>query len=179
MKEVDEKTEKLIRAILQVRNIPRNLRNNNPGNLIYEEKNKWKGMTGTDGRFCQFHSMAWGFRAFFRLMHNYNAFGRKTLRSIIVRYAPSNENDTEGYIKAVSAMTGIPPEIPLPDPLQLGEQNRWCKIALAFCAVESGIKVELLQDLFETSEYFPHEPVSQGWLLAKNPILNEEVQMKK
>lgn len=163
-----EQVEILAKAMLRLGVLPRNLRNNNPGNII-AQSGKWIGMQGSDGRFCVFRTMAFGFRAFFVLMHRYIDFGRCTLRAIITRYAPSSENDTEAYIKRVSDITGFPPDIPLGRPLLMGALPAWRKIAIAFCSVEAGIKPELLEEFF-ASTAFKKDPVTEGWWLARNSV---------
>ena len=54
---------------------PRGIRNNNPLNIRYVEKNEWKGRVKNedkkDQKFEEFVSMQWGFRAAFMLIHNY------------------------------------------------------------------------------------------------------------
>ena len=47
--------------------------------------------------------MPWGYRAMFVLLHTYRVrHGCRTLREMILRYAPPVENHTENYIRAVS-----------------------------------------------------------------------------
>lgn len=88
--------------------IARGIRNNNPGNIRHDGV-KWKGETaGTDNAFKTFQSMAWGVRAVFHLLNNYNTlYGCNTIEKMIRRWAPENENDTESYISSVSSRTGI------------------------------------------------------------------------
>ena len=48
--------------------------------------------------------MPWGYRAMFVLLHTYRVrHGCRTLREMILRYAPPVENHTENYIRAVAA----------------------------------------------------------------------------
>lgn len=102
----------IVLTVLTVINLPRGLRNNNPGN-IRKSGDDWQGLSPRhdDGEFFIFKNPFWGLRALARILINY---GRRhditTLRGIIERYAPSNENDTEAYIAAVSKRTGIGPE---------------------------------------------------------------------
>lgn len=87
----------------------RGLRNFNPGNIRHDGV-RWKGETvGTDPAFKTFESMAWGGgRAMFHLLNNYDIiYGCNTIEKMIGRWAPDNENDTETYITAVSARSGI------------------------------------------------------------------------
>ncbi len=86
----------------------RGLRNRNPGN-IRRGAVRYRGeVDSTDSRFRQFESMAMGYRAMFVLLHTYRLkHGLKTVAQMIERYAPSAENDTEAYIRAVESISGI------------------------------------------------------------------------
>ena len=91
---------------------PRGLRNNNPLNIEKTKGgNPWQGevVPSKDSRFAQFTSMACGYRAAFKLLNNYQRnYGLDTIRKMISRWAPSNENHTEAYVKAVSDRSGVP-----------------------------------------------------------------------
>lgn len=91
------------------KSIPRGIRNNNPGNIRYT-KTAWKGLATppTDGAFCIFTHAKFGLRALATLLRNYNRFyGIRTIKNIIARFAPSTENNTTAYIKAVCKATGF------------------------------------------------------------------------
>jgi len=93
----------------------RGLRNNNPGN-IRRSKDQWQGLSPvqTDSAFFQFVSPEYGIRALARVLKNYrDKYGLVSIRDIISRWAPPNENNTETYIKAVSASIGKPADEPL------------------------------------------------------------------
>ena len=77
-------------------------RNNNPGN-IRKSAIEWKGeVSGDDKAFETFNTPEEGIRALAVLLKNYyKKHGLKTVRKIINRYAPANENDTDAYIDAV------------------------------------------------------------------------------
>lgn len=82
---------------------PRGIRNNNPGNLIWVETIQWQGQTGNDGRFCTFDSAENGIRALCKQLLVYqDKYAIRTIKGIINRWAPSNENDTGAYVRAVS-----------------------------------------------------------------------------
>ncbi|KFE50154.1 structural protein P5 [Pseudomonas syringae] len=103
--------------------IPRGLRNNNPGNIDYNPRNDWQGQLGieagvTKPRFARFDSPENGIRALAKLLINYRGKdgmpgiglqGIDTVRETINRWAPSVENNTEAYIKQVSAAAGVMP----------------------------------------------------------------------
>lgn len=88
----------------------RGLRNNNPGNIrISSTKYQGEVQPSQDNSFKQFESMPYGYRAIFMLLHTYwTRHGLNTIRGMLSRYAPSNENDTMKYIKTVSEWSFIP-----------------------------------------------------------------------
>ena len=75
-------------------NLPRNLRNNNPGNIEYGDFAKKHGATGSDGRFAIFPSMQAGQDAQASLLMGYMAQGNNTISKIVSKWAPGNENNT-------------------------------------------------------------------------------------
>ena len=134
---------------------PRNIRNNNPLN-IRRSKDQWQGLDAkqSDPSFFKFESMTMGWRAAFIILtktyyHKYRLF---TIRKIIKRWAPSNENDADAYIKKVSDLTGIDPDEPLGIPSLY--PSRWMAVGLAMAIVEGGRQ----PDVF---------PMVQGWTLAR------------
>lgn len=117
---------------------PRGLRNNNPGN-IRKTKDKWQGLKAvqTDPDFFQFETMAYGFRALFKLLINYRKkYGCQTIAEIIARYAPSNENDTNSYILTVCRLMEVPTTF-VPD---VDDNSVMWALAGAICYVENGEK---------------------------------------
>lgn len=89
---------------------PRGLRNNNPLNIRLSPNNPWQGEVrpSQDKEFCQFRTMEHGYRAAMKLLRNYaDRYGLRTVRSIISRWAPPGENDTEAYIRAVCRYSGL------------------------------------------------------------------------
>lgn len=90
----------------------RGYRNNNPCN-IRNSREKWDGevIPSQDKEFKQFRSMAYGFRAVFKLLHNYNTkHGCKTMEQMINRFAPPVENNTSSYVTHVANKTHIDPK---------------------------------------------------------------------
>lgn len=84
-------------------------RNNNPGNLVNTPE-IWQGeiVDGDDERFMQFTSATYGIRALGKLLLNYQSkYGIKTVRTIISRWAPKFENNTEAYASFVSKHIGV------------------------------------------------------------------------
>lgn len=93
--------------------LPRGIRNKNPGNIEISAKFTWQGEVrpGTDKRFCTFQDPIYGLRAMMKLLINYNQKHHiLTLRDAIARYAPSNENNTKAYVKAVAKAADINPD---------------------------------------------------------------------
>lgn len=95
---------------------PRGIRNNNPGNIDYSPKVKWQNLDEppTDGRFCRFKTPPDGIRALCRVLITYQdkrqaADGSRidTVREIVERWAPPNENDTTAYTNRVRAALGL------------------------------------------------------------------------
>jgi hypothetical protein len=88
-------------------NLPRGLRNNNPGNLRYTPSIKWVGQTGSDGAFSIFSNLAYGIRAYGMDLRNDIKKGKNTIDKLIYEFAPPSENNTEAYINNVSKISGI------------------------------------------------------------------------
>ena len=119
----------------------RGYRNNNPGNLRHGSK--WQGLatTQTDTAFCQFVSMTMGIRALCKLLNNYINNGHNTIKKIISRYAPSNENNTQGYINTVSQMVSISPDRILGGVADESGIKSLSMVAAAIVVVENGDRV--------------------------------------
>ncbi len=119
--------------------LPRGIRNNNPLN-IRRSKNQWQGMkkVQSDTQFCQFETLDWGWRAAFKLLTRtyYHQYRLYTIRTIISRWAPPNENNTRVYIENVSRLTGIAPDEPLGIPSD--KPARWIALGLAMAIQENG-----------------------------------------
>ena len=136
--------------------ISRGIRNNNPVN-IRRSKDQWQGLRAvqTDPSFCQFETLEYGWRAAFKLLtrtyyHTYRLF---TIRAIINKWAPPNENKTEAYIKNVSRLTGIGPDESIGIPSD--KPARWMMIGIAMAIQENGL---------ESMDYFA---MFRGWTMAR------------
>lgn len=95
-----------------MKNAPRGIRNNNPGN-IRKSPEKWQGLSEnqTDPSFFVFKEAKWGIRAIVKIIRNYQKnYGLSTVKAIISRWAPPNENDTTAYIDSVCNVVGVAPE---------------------------------------------------------------------
>ncbi|SEA73995.1 hypothetical protein SAMN05216462_2419 [Xylanibacter ruminicola] len=119
--------------------LPRGIRNNNPLN-IRRSKDQWKGLAEaqTDRAFVQFKTLEYGWRAAFYLLTRtyYHKYRLYTIRTIIRRWAPSNENDTNAYIANVSKLTGIDPDEPIGIPSE--SPTRWIALGAAMAIQENG-----------------------------------------
>lgn len=94
----------------------RGIRNNNPGNIRHGST--WRGMAAqqTDPAFVQFTSPEYGIRAIGKVLAKYRGkYKLNTVRAIIGRWAPPNENDTQTYIDAVAQAVGKPADAALTD----------------------------------------------------------------
>lgn len=87
----------------------RNWRNNNPGNLEYNEYTRSLGAIGTDGRFAIFPNKETGRAAKETLLFENRNYRNLTLDQAINRYAPQFENNTSAYIANVASASGIAP----------------------------------------------------------------------
>ena len=116
---------------------PRGWRNNNPLNIEYNPRNKWRGQTGSDGRFAIFASREYGYRAALVILRNYQRrYHLLTLTEIIARWCPPGElgNNTRRYIATV-ARRGC---LPMAEPLDLGNKSVVVRLLEAMTFVECG-----------------------------------------
>ena len=127
--------------------LPRGLRNNNPLNII-RNSTKWQGMsdTQTDKRFVQFKSLAYGYRAAYKLIHTYmTKYGLLSIEGIISRWAPPSENNTEAYIQRVEKRTGWKRNAIL----SFYNRELMAKLVVAMAEVENGCPVEKGNAVYE------------------------------
>jgi hypothetical protein len=93
------------------KSVPRGLRLCNPGNIRLGDP--WQGLAEdqTDPSFCVFMSPEYGIRAAAKIILTYqDRYGCWSVKSIIDRWAPPNENDTGAYIAAVAKDVGVGPD---------------------------------------------------------------------
>ena len=136
--------------------IPRGIRNNNPLNIC-RSKDHWQGLSvqQTDALFCQFEKLEYGWRAAFHLLtrtyyHKYRLF---TIRAIINKWAPPNENATSQYVDHVCRLVGMAPDEPIGIPSDKPE--RWMMVGVAMAIQENGT---------ESIDYFA---MLRGWGMAR------------
>ena len=119
-------------------NLPRGLRNNNPGNIrINGDLFQGEVRPSKDKSFKQFETMAYGYRAMFVILRNYiRNYKLDTIRKMISRWAPPKENHTEAYVKAVSDYAGIPAD----DPINVNDREQMIRIVAGMSRVENGVE---------------------------------------
>jgi hypothetical protein len=88
--------------------------------------------------FVQFKSLEWGWRAAFYLLTRtyYHKYRLYTIRSIVSRWAPESENNTNAYVGNVSRLTGIDPDEPIGIPSE--RPSRWIALGIAMAIQENG-----------------------------------------
>lgn len=114
--------------------IPRGIRNHNPGNVRSSPAFRWLGQVSVDSDGFVINSApAFGLREIMVIFHNYQLFhGLKTTYQLIQRWAPSKENDTADYTRFVAGRLIVSPDQPL-DMLEV-----WCRWTHAIVLYENG-----------------------------------------
>lgn len=85
----------------------RGLRNNNPGNIRLGSTRFQGEIKGTDKSFRTFSSAGYGYRALIKTLQTYqDKYHLMTIRGMIGRWAPGNENNTAAYVATVSKKSG-------------------------------------------------------------------------
>ena len=156
-------------------NLPRGVRNNNPGNLIITGIG-WQGKVpvsqNTDGHFEQFYTIEDGIRAMAMDILPDVSHGYDTINKLITEYAPPSENDTASYIQQVSNAAGIAPDAPL-----AMNQPALAAIIAAQLHVENGPVVSNYvnqDDIFNSIQLLPQAILQQlGVFVQQNkaPII--------
>ena len=112
---------------------PRGIRNNNPGNIRHGQK--WQGLAPQqpDKSFATFTSPEYGIRAIAKVITSYDTkYGIRTVRGIINRWAPPNENDTDAYVNAVADSLGVDPDE------DIAVENHMAELVAAIVKHENG-----------------------------------------
>ena len=128
----------------------RGLRNNNPGN-IRRSRVRYKGevQPSRDPEFKEFSTMAYGYRAMFVLLDTYRSrYGLNTIRQMLNRYAPPEENFTEGYVRFVADYSGVMPD----EIIDTRAEMDMIPIVSAMSKIENGVAAKLAD-------------VEEGWRL--------------
>lgn len=121
--------------------IPRGFRNNNPGNIrINRDLFHGEIRPSKDKSFKQFNTMAYGYRAIFKILSNYyRNYKLDTIRKMIGRWAPPKENHTEKYIQFVSDYAGIPAD----DPININDREQMIRIVAGMSRFENGREADM------------------------------------
>ena len=115
--------------------LPRGLRNNNSGNIRHNS-DVFQGEVNPsrDKEFKQFKTAAHGYRAVFKILSNYyRKYSLTTIRKMIGRWAPENENNTAAYVSLVSSYSGIGPD----DQISF-DREQMIRIVAGMSKVENG-----------------------------------------
>ena len=119
----------------------------------------------TDKEFEEFTSMAFGYRAAWKLMDTYRLRLRQegksyTLENIIHRWAPPEDgNDTTAYLRTVIRLLDykVGGKQPLPSPSCREGHKIFAKILAAMTCVECGISMDKVDRV----------SIEEGWKLMK------------
>ena len=118
---------------------PRGIINNNPGNIRHGAN--WQGLNQNgrdiDSAFCVFESPVLGIRALAKVLINYKKIhGLNTVRQIVSRYAPPNENQTAAYIQSVAKQLEVYPDTKI----DIEERGVLTVFIKAVIRIENGIQ---------------------------------------
>jgi len=123
----------------------RGIRNNNPLN-IRRSADRWEGvrLEQTDRSFVQFQSMAYGYRAAWKVLESYWKYFKArrepfTVERIVERWAPPSENDTRAYLHTVLRLTGLGGKELMPRPFMGIALDKLARLLMAMTVVECGI----------------------------------------
>ena len=150
----------------------RGWRNNNPLN-IRKSKAEWKGLSPeqNDKAFCQFISMAYGYRAAIKTLQTYHdrfaKHGRPfTIENIVSTWAPASDgNNPDGYAAKVAIWSGIDRQQVLPPPNTQRAVRIFCRIMAAMTRVECGVP----------DGKIPWDSIAAGYsLVYRNLIVKQE-----
>ena len=147
----------------------RGFRNRNPLNIRLGVSH-WLGALPrdqTDPQFVVFTTMAYGYRAAWKLMESYRVRlieARKpyNIHNIIRRWAPPQENDTSAYTAQVVRLSGKP-EFQLLTPPEIKGDDIF-RIIRAMTCVENGCQLDdvPVEDIREGYRLaFPHSPLPE------------------
>lgn len=128
-----------------------NIRLNNPGNI--RRGPEWEGLSADQrhASFATFDSPVMGVRAMARNISTYNTRDNlDTIRGIVSKWAPPNENATNRYINFVSDRMGVGPD----DPLNLLDNPQTTESLISAMIVKEGGP--------QAGVYYTPEIVSEG-----------------
>ncbi len=153
----------------------RGWRNNNPLN-IRKSNAAWQGLSAvqSDKAFCQFTSMAYGYRAAIMILQAYHdRFAKKgrpfTIENIVSTWAPASDgNNPDGYAAKVAIWSGIDRHQVLPPPNTQRAVRIFCRIMAAMTRVECGVP----------DGKIPWDSIAGGYSLAYRNLIVKREEVK-
>lgn len=153
---------------IPLRDLPRGIRNNNPGNIDYNERTLWIGLANPPvemgvphPRFARFIHPEYGIRAICRLLVTYQVKHRLyTVSAILNRYAPARENDTPAYVTSVAQKLGVDP---VQTSISVRDRGVMHPLILAIIAHENGMQPyrdEVIENALDMADIAPEPPAS-------------------
>lgn len=122
--------------------VSRGYKNCNPGNIrINSDVFQGEINPSRDKAFKQFKTMAYGYRAIFKMLANYKKrHSLGTIRGMISRWAPpSDNNHTDNYIKAVCDYAQIGPD----EEVDTNSKSAMMAIVAGMSKVENGVQPDM------------------------------------
>jgi hypothetical protein len=126
----------------------RGIRNNNPLNIRHSA-DRWEGarIEQTDKSFVQFQTMAYGYRAAWKVLESYWKYFKRqrqpfTVAHIIARWAPPSENHTDAYVSTVLKLTSLGGKENLPRPFMGIAIDKLVRLFAAMTTMECGVPYE-------------------------------------
>ena len=99
-------------------------------------KQPWFGQVGTKKGFVEFETREHAIRAWLVLMRTYRRrYQRYTIRDIVGRFAPPNENDTAAYVRYCAQQLCYSAH----SPLKLSQD--YCRLGVAMAWMETATKL--------------------------------------
>ena len=99
-------------------------------------KQPWLGQVGTKKGFAEFDTREHAIRAWLVLMRTYRRrYQRYTIRDIVGRFAPPNENDTAAYVRYCAQQLCYSAH----SPLRLAQV--YCRLGVAMAWMETATKL--------------------------------------
>jgi hypothetical protein len=117
-----------------VKNQPRGIRNNNPGNLNFANQPGASLEAGQNARFASFDTPEEGLSALSHQLKLYDKRGINTVSSMIGKFAPPSENNTAAYINNVSKELGVSPT----DQIDVNDPKVMAKMMTSIIKIENG-----------------------------------------
>ena len=121
---------------------------NNIFNIRATRGGQWKGQMGTNKGFVEFETREHGIRAWLVLMRTYRRKYRcRTIRSIVTRFAPPSENNTEQYIRHCAKY------VTKNDYVVLDSSLDYARLGVAMAKMETDTTLTM-QDIFDVIQKY-------------------------